>query len=149
VGGGGGLGGGGGGGGGGGALLIQLVFFCLSHPTIGVPVLILIVIAILYYQFFNPGNESEASNQPGPVGRPIGDSVNIIRQHDTAFDPDAFYNRVAGGFLKLQTAWCEQNLQSVRPFISDGIHERFSLQFAEQKAEGYRDHLDHLGFTAL
>ena len=29
-------------------------------------------------------------------------------------------------------------------FISDGVHERFLLQFAEQKDEGYRDHMDGL-----
>jgi hypothetical protein len=30
----------------------------------------------------------------------------------------------------------------VRPFISDGIHERFSLQIQEQKTLGYRDKMD-------
>ena len=36
----------------------------------------------------------------------------------------------------------------MRPFISDGVHERFSLQFAEQKAEGYRNVMENVVVVA-
>jgi predicted nucleic acid-binding Zn ribbon protein len=46
--------------------------------------------------------------------------------------------------MKIQQAWCGQNLAPVRPFVSDGVFERFSLQVDEQRSLGYRDHMDHI-----
>jgi hypothetical protein len=150
-GGGGGHGGGGGGGGGGFVQLIYFILFCVTHPYIGVPLLIIIAVACIYFSFQNQTNPPPANGPipPGPPGRNVADAVDVIRRHDPAFNPDEFYTRVAGGFLKLQSAWCDQKLQQVRPFISDGIHERFSLQFAEQKAEGYRDQMEQVGIDRI
>ena len=67
-----------------------------------------------------------------------------LRIADPNFDEQAFYRRVDVAFNKIQVAWCSQNLSAVRPFISDGVHERFTLQFAEQKAEGWRDQMDDI-----
>jgi hypothetical protein len=146
-GGGGGGGGHGGGGGGGSGLIFDLIWLCVSHPVIGIPLLIIIAVAYFYFQKNNPAGNSPPS--PTPMRRPGADPVAVIRTHDPNFDPGAFSNRVGAGFLKLQSAWCNQNLQEVRPFISDGIHERFSLQFAEQKAEGYHDRMDGCGIDQI
>jgi len=145
-GGGGGHGGGGGDGGGGFIiyLLIQLVF---QHPIIGIPVLLLVI--YLVYQ----GKQQGTNAYQGSVIRrgsaiidqqQINSTLDLIRRHDPAFDESAFGQRVAAAFLKIQQAWMDQNLQSVRPFISDGVSERFSLQFAEQKELGYRDVMENV-----
>jgi hypothetical protein len=153
-GGGGGGGGHGGGGGGNGWIIYYLIQLLIQYPAIGVPLLIVVVIGYFYFQRTNNGSSFD-SMQPGgpPMGgppmRPTADPVAVLRQHDPAFDPGAFCNRVGAGFLKLQQAWCAQDLQQVRPFISDGIHERFSLQFAEQKAEGYRDRMEQVGLDRI
>jgi hypothetical protein len=141
--------GGGGGGGGNGTLIIDLIFFCLSHPTIGVPLLIVIVVAVIYFQMTSANQPGGGVSAPNLMRGPVTEPIDAIRQHDPAFDPAAFCNRVGAGFLKLQTAWCGQTLQEVRPFISDGIHERFSLQFAEQQADGYRDRMDNVGIDQI
>jgi uncharacterized tellurite resistance protein B-like protein/predicted nucleic acid-binding Zn ribbon protein len=70
--------------------------------------------------------------------------VASLRENDPAFDEAAFLSRVRMAFGKIQQAWCNQNLTTVRPFISDGVYERFSLQFDEQRAEGLRNQLDDL-----
>jgi hypothetical protein len=123
--------------------LLFLIWFCIVHPYIGLPI-ILIVIAYFYFQ--NSGVSGPAPMPPlatpGLGGQALDSAIGALRQHDPNFDPQAFCNRVGAGFLKLQTAWCAQDLKAVRPFISDGVHERFSLQFAEQKSEGYRDFMD-------
>ena len=140
-------GGHGGGGGGGGGTLIQLIYLCIRYPAIGIP--LLIIVAAVYY-FSRTNNPNSPSGPPLVQGRiPSAEQIGAIRAHDPAFDPGAFCNRVGAGFLKLQAAWCGQNLQQVRPFISDGIHERFSLQFAEQKADGYRDRMDAVGIDQI
>jgi len=68
---------------------------------------------------------------------------------DQSFDPPAFYARITQAFLKTQAAWCSQNLATIRPFVSDGIFERFLLQIGEQKDLGYRDQMDNLQVTGI
>ena len=55
---------------------------------------------------------------------------------DGRFQAAAFKERVSDAFLQIQKAWCSQSLEQVRPFISDGIFERFSIQFQEQRLMG-------------
>jgi predicted lipid-binding transport protein (Tim44 family) len=71
-------------------------------------------------------------------------AVAALRQVDASFDPAAFYARVTAAFLKIQTGWATQDLQAVGAFISDGIFERFNLQFQEQREQGYRNAMDNV-----
>lgn len=66
-------------------------------------------------------------------------ATEIVRGADPAFDRDAFLARVRNAFAKIQRAWSAQDLTTVRPFVSDGVHERFELQFDEQRALGHRN----------
>ena len=45
------------------------------------------------------------------------------------FNLETFRQKVTDAFLKIQAAWSAQNLAEVRPFISDGIYQRFATQF--------------------
>ena len=145
-GGGGGGGGHGGGGGGGNGWILYLLFdLFVHHPLIGI--IVIAVIAFLYYKNRNyqPGGQA-------PPGFPVqalddsarNQSIARLAQHDPNFNEQGFYQRVAMAFNKIQVAWCSQNLNVVRPFISDGVHERFTLQFSEQKAEGWHDQMDNI-----
>ena len=144
-------GGGHGGGGNGDGGLIWLIFQLLfRYPHIGIPVLILVI--VLWFL----SRRSQANQPPwqGAASRPLDNPLLSIpnaatwlasfREHDPNFDEAAFYERVRTAFTKIQSAWCMQDLQHVRPFISDGVTERFLLQIAEQRDEGYRDHMDDL-----
>lgn len=137
--GGGGWGGGGGGGGyvGGGGTPLWLIIL-----------IIIIVLVYLYWQ-----NQQRSNGREMPSDEPQGDNpllnlptaaawVADLREHDPAFDQAAFYQRVGVAFDKIQAAWCAQKLDTVRPFISDGVYERFLLQIAEQRDEGYHDHME-------
>lgn len=145
-GGGGGHSGGGGGGGDGGLiwLIIQLVF---DYPAVGVPVVIVVVVFFIY-----AGNQGKTSLQSGVIRRgqqlmqsnDRENAIALLREHDPNFSEPAFCQRVGLAFRKIQAAWCMQDLNAVRPFISDGVYERFLLQFDEQRAEGYRDHMEDI-----
>lgn len=145
-GGGGGFGGGGGGGGGGGALF-DLIYLLFRHPAIGVP--LLMVAAVLFYYFTHQGNiiyQSGVIRRGGQAMRE-GDKATAIagvREHDPNFEEVAFCQRVHLAFDKIQSAWCMQNIGGIRAFISDGVFERFLLQFEEQKLQGYRDHMEDI-----
>jgi tellurite resistance protein len=146
---------GGGGGSGGGSSdsdgifwLIYILFeLAVDYPPIGVPLIIAIVIFCIY---------AARQGQSGYVSRTIRRAEALqastereralaaIKARDPQFDEQQFLARVSQAFLKIQEAWSKQDLSAVRPFISDGIRERFSFQFNMQQALGYRNQLDNV-----
>ena len=151
---GGGFGGGGGGGGGDGELVGLLIWFCLrlvfEYPLVGVP-LLLTVLATMYYG----GQRGWWQHQERTIrrGRDLRrsrgsrDLASVLRSRDPAFDEGRFLERVGRAFDVAQGAWCDQDLEPLRPFVSDGVFERFSLQLEEQRAEGWRQRIDGLTVT--
>ncbi len=61
-----------------------------------------------------------------------------LRASDPNFIGDELCDRIRSSFVLMQQAWCDQNLSSVRAFMSDGVHERLSLQIQEQIDFGYQ-----------
>ena len=70
--------------------------------------------------------------------------IEQIRATDPGFSQDGFYHRTGQGFLHLQEAWSNQDLAPVRHFISDAVHERFSLQLAEMRRRGVRNIMENV-----
>src|SRR5205807_2439426 len=144
--GGGGSGGGSGGGGGDGIgwlvyILIRLVF---EYPVVGVPLVIAVVAFVIY-----TGNSTHSGYVTRTIRRSEALQVRtdreralaLLKLRDSQFAEQSFIDRVSRAFLTIQEAWSRQDLSAVRPFISDGIRERFSLQFKMQEALGYRNQL--------
>lgn len=144
-GGGGGSGGGNGGGGGGGEIFYLLWWLCREHPLIGIPVTIAFVAFIVY-----GGRTARSAHVTRTIRRGHARqeacvraaAIERIHRRDPAFDEVAFLERVATAFGRVQEAWSHQDLAAVRPFISDGIRERFSLQIGMQQAEGIRNQME-------
>lgn len=114
--------------------------------------LIVLVIAFFVWRWWQ---NQPTQLQPGPMQAPPpddgedgpssgGDWAGDLRRNDPAFDENAFYSRIRIAFDKIQQAWCAQNLTVIRPFVSDGVYERFLLQIAEQRDEGYHDFMEGL-----
>ncbi|MDB5321649.1 MAG: hypothetical protein JWN40_3280 [Phycisphaerales bacterium] len=140
---------GGGGGDGGGAiyLIFQILRFCFVYPKVGIPILIVVAGGIFYvYRTGSSSYTASVIRRGGALADEQEQSALLaaLRQTDPAFDQDAFLARVRVAFTKIQQAWCGQNLAAVRPFISDGVYERFTLQFDEQRAQGLRNQMDDL-----
>jgi hypothetical protein len=151
--GGGGSGGGGGGGGDGGGdglgilvyfLIRILVVLCVEHPIIGIPLTLAVIAAFIYISL-----KSQSKYQDRTLGRGYqaitantrSSAIGTLRTADPSFDPDLFTQRVKNAFLTLQDGWSNQDISHIRPFASDGVVERFTLQFQEQKDEGYRNQM--------
>jgi uncharacterized tellurite resistance protein B-like protein len=108
-------------------------------------VLIIIIIAIL-----NQAQDSLASQEISRRRRraqraEVEQGLARLREEDPGFEEQAFLSRVTSAFLLTQQAWSNQRLDGeggVRAFLSDGVYERFSLQFGEQKMLGYRNVMD-------
>lgn len=141
-GGGGGGGSGGGGGGGDGDGLFFLIYLCFRYPLIGIPLLLLFLGFSVY-----GGDRARKGYISTKIRRARVHQDQIeqnqvlatLRERDPAFDTDKFLERTGRAFLMIQDAWSRQDMSPARGFISDGIFQRFSIQFEMQKAEGYRN----------
>ncbi|HEY1786314.1 MAG TPA: Tim44-like domain-containing protein, partial [Pirellulales bacterium] len=139
------------GGGGGGVDLGPLLYwglqFCIHYPYIALP-----LIALAIYLFVKASQQGTDTYRTSVIRRAVGQTAELrrdaalqrLRAGDAAFDEAGFCGRAQQAFLKLQHAWSAQDLAPVRPFVSDGIFERFSLQIAEQRDFNYRNQVDQV-----
>jgi hypothetical protein len=67
-----------------------------------------------------------------------------LRAADPGFEMDAFRGRVKAAFRTLQDAWCAQNLDAGRGFLSPGAYFTWRAQLETMAAEGRRNVMEHL-----
>jgi len=72
-----------------------------------------------------------------------------LRAADAAFDLNAFLARVHTGFMALQDAWCRQNLEAGRAFLSPGAYFAWRAQLETMAAEGRRDVMENLKISGI
>lgn len=104
----------GGGGGGGGAFII---FFLFEHPIIS----LIIIAAVVIYYFFNKNKTGNVANKESYVA-PSTPAA--------AFPDGLTPEKVQTSFLKIQDAWQKKDLKDARKWISDGVYQRYTAQFA-------------------
>jgi predicted lipid-binding transport protein (Tim44 family) len=74
----------------------------------------------------------------------VAEGVARMRSSDPAFSIDAFRVRVRTAFVALQDAWCKQNLDTARAFLSPGAYFAWRAQLETMAAEGRRNVMEHL-----
>lgn len=134
----------GGGGGGDTFLLYLLINLCFRHPVIGIP--LLIAVAVLYFKY---GGTLQAQRQGRVIQRgrqvqtnaAVNSALAHIREKDAAFTPEQLMSRLKKAFFVVQEDWSRQELRAARAFMSDGMIERFELQFLEQRERGIRNEM--------
>ena len=73
-----------------------------------------------------------------------GKALQQLLEEDPDFNEQLFLDRVGLAFEKVQACWTAQQLKPLRPFVSDGVYERFTLQILEQKDLGYRNVMENV-----
>jgi predicted lipid-binding transport protein (Tim44 family) len=68
---------------------------------------------------------------------------------DTAFNWAGFAARVNTGFRTLQAAWCQQNLEAGRGFLSPGAYFAWRAQIEIMVAEGRRNVMENLNVRSI
>ena len=130
-----------------GLLFRLLIWLCIEMPYVGIPLLIVVIIVFIKTQGAAKGYHQGRTIRTGRRIQALtqkNSAIEAIRRRDPEFNPDALMFRIKTAFLELQNAWCAHDLNPVRQFISDGIHERFALQIAEQKEAGLKDHMEDI-----
>ena len=143
-------GGGGGGGGGSGYIFYLLIRLAIDKPVIGIPLLIVVIVLLVKFgRKAKGGYETHTISKAGKLRKQqeqkdMQDALEVIRNRDPGFATGKFVQKVNKAFIAVQEAWSNQDLSTVRQFISDGIDERFSLQIEMQKTEGYRNRMENI-----
>lgn len=134
-------------GGSGGAILQLIIFLIIEQPEIGIPLLVIFVVA---YFFTHRSVARAVTNNRIDRGMQAEDELDAnqglanLQAADPSFDARAFYQRITQSFLKMQDAWCAQDLSAVDAFISDGVRERFKLEFLQAQRLGEKDRMSQI-----
>lgn len=72
-----------------------------------------------------------------------------IRKRDPTFDKADFTRLFERAFRQIQQAWSNQDMAAVQHFVSDGICEKFAVQFREQQRLGYRNRMDKVSVRSM
>jgi predicted lipid-binding transport protein (Tim44 family) len=79
----------------------------------------------------------------------VADGIAGLRAADAGFQIDAFLTRVNTGFMALQDAWCKQNLEAGRAFLSPGAYFAWRAQLETMAAEGRRNVMEGLSVRGI
>jgi len=79
----------------------------------------------------------------------VGQGIANLQASDPAFAWDAFRVRAQAAFLALQDAWCRQNLDAGRGFMSPGAYFTWRAQLETLAAEGRRNVMENLEVRAI
>jgi predicted lipid-binding transport protein (Tim44 family) len=91
-----------------------------------------------------PGTGGGADGGASPAALPGPGGLDSIRQHDPAFDENAFLASAERAFFLVQKAWSEQKPELSRQVMADGVWQQHKSQIEAQQAAGTRNQLDGL-----
>lgn len=135
-----------------GFLIYLLIRLCIQQPLIGIPVIIAVAIFFYYSSkkanTYNQGRVIRKGRQ-WQEEHAHSSAISQLKQRDPDFDEQVFLNRVRAAFLRLQEAWCNQDMSPTRHFLSDAVFERFTLQINTLKDQGVRDHMQDITVLAM
>jgi predicted lipid-binding transport protein (Tim44 family) len=80
----------------------------------------------------------------GSAAPTVADGIASLKAADTNFSIDTFCQRVGTGFTTLQDAWCKQNLDAGRAFLSPGAYFAWRSQVETMAAQGRRNVMEQL-----
>jgi predicted lipid-binding transport protein (Tim44 family) len=90
-----------------------------------------------------------ADSSLGVAAPTVADGVAALTSTDKDFAMSAFQARVKTAFLALQDAWCKQNLDAGRAFMSPGAYFSWSAQLESMASEGRRNVLENLDVRSI
>jgi len=90
-----------------------------------------------------------ADSSSGFAAASVPEGVAALTAADKDFSLGIFEARVKKAFLALQDAWCKQNLDAGRAFMSPGAYFSWSAQLETMAAEGRRDVMENVSVNSI
>jgi len=123
--------------------IFQLIFHLIPFPFN------FLVIGLIIFLFFYFAKNAKTNIQQKTIFnnlRPIPLGSDVALPYG---DKEDLKSKIQQAFLEIQKAWQSQNLSSVRKYISDGVYQRFNIQFIlmqilEQKNTIFNTHIHQI-----
>jgi hypothetical protein len=130
-------------------ILFQLV---IRYPLVGISLLVVFYFVVVRGHSFIQDRRMLSTIVRG-IQRQNKDRLSQVfdqfRGRDPGFDPVKLQDRIRMAFLKSQEAWSQQNLEPVRPFVSDGMFEQWHIQFLAHQRRGLKNIVSDLRVTGV
>lgn len=118
---------GGGGGGDGGAIIELLIWLCIRHPAIGIPLTLFVVGVVIYTKFHqrDSGYVSHRTRTSSPrtldVAAPLSRAMNpkAVVEQDPNFSEPLFIDFVQLAYVRAQVARGDGQTEALRPLMTD------------------------------
>ncbi|MDX6768386.1 MAG: TIM44-like domain-containing protein [Elusimicrobiota bacterium] len=113
--------------------------FVILYPVFGIPLtFFLLYLAYLYH------DDRSRRRTEAAIGAGLQRQTELrlrgereeLRGRDPGFDEKTFLARVSAAFVKVQAAWSLGDMALARPFVSDGVYERFTRQLRDLRDRG-------------
>jgi predicted lipid-binding transport protein (Tim44 family) len=91
----------------------------------------------------------DSDSQMAAIAPSLEEGIECLRVSDAAFSIDAFTARVRTAFTTLQDAWCKQNIDSGRAFLSPGAYFAWRAQLETMALEGRRNIMEYLQVRSI
>ena len=119
----------------GGALVGLLLGLLISHPKVGIPILILLVIFyfIMKRKSKNTNKNERVNNQAALENTPDSSAEVAVQIQtiDPAFSSDKFIGFAREVFMTIQQAWTAKDWKPIRPFESETLFNTHKQQLDE------------------
>lgn len=128
----------------------MLIRLCIEAPMVGIPVTIVIVAWCIIHYSNRKNTAPSTGSGHNKTGRGrVGTQQHLnwiekIQELDPAFAPTVFRKEFEHAFVAIQQAWQNQEMTPVRHFVTDGIYEKFAVQFRTQQLQNYREKLEQI-----
>jgi predicted lipid-binding transport protein (Tim44 family) len=123
-------GGGGGGGSGGGGFIFDLIYIVLFNIPFPFNLMIIGIVIYIIFKLYSANDQRSVLNDL-PTGETIKSPSGLsdYRNKNANFNQEAFIEKVKIAFTQIQKSWENKDLGPVRKYISDGVYQRFNIQF--------------------
>jgi len=145
-------GGGGGdyGGGGGDGGIIEIIIYLLMALPFPYNIIAVGVVILFAVVFKKKARQASVLNKV-PTPQSLRDDLKFIKfkQQNPDFNEEFFKKKVNIAFYGIQNAWMAQDVRKVRKFISDGVYQRFNVQFIMMKKLQQHNQLTNINLHSI
>ncbi len=107
-----------------------------------------VILMLLYYALIKPiidkirgrkPKDEEDADEGTRAVMEAGEGLRPVKEYvglDPGFKESAFRERLSNLYVQLQDAWHERNLESIRPYLTDGFYNQSERQLSEKRRNG-------------
>ena len=124
-----------------------LIYLLLEYPFIGIPVIIIgIVVFVVFGKSANTMHQQRTISKYSHSAQKnkFQEGLQKLKATDPAFDENAMGQRVRKTFESLQQSWSTGEVNKIRPFVSDGLYESFSIIYERYRTYNMRNDVKNL-----